>query len=168
MVSEDKPRRDTIWDSMLDAEMYGTYWQMTTSNFSSSEQVMRVFLAITSSATFVITLTPYTGPVLWKVLAVITAIVSIVNAVYFSSDKIANVSAAAGKWKTLAIEYQVLWGDGPAEIKDEGWKRFSDLKRSEAAIDTFKLGINEKRLEKAFEEVKKKRGGNHDERPQTR
>jgi hypothetical protein len=149
-------RVKSVWDSKLDADLNQQYWHETTSVLSHWDKAIKVFIAITSSATIGTTLTPVVPAATWKVLGVITALVSIFNAVYLGSDHIAFASNLAGKWKEELIELDLLWGKLSRPVTDDEWKRFEEIRRTELAIDETKHRINRKRLNSIFESIRKR------------
>ena len=152
--------RTACWKSLLTAEMNVCYWTYKCGTYNKWDRLLKTFVALTASGTAIASLSIWaTHPALWQGVAVSACIASVVHAQYYSSDRLAKMSALVATWREIAADYDLLWekydGDLPSS---ESWEQFESTKRRERTIDESQFPIDQKLREKAHQEVLTKRG----------
>jgi len=153
--------RDSIWKSMLDADMNGRYWKYLTKRYSDREKFLKIFLAFMASGTVAGWGLWQEFSLVWKILSSVSAVVAIALPILNYQKIIGQMSFLTGKWGELRIEYEDLW----QEVKDLNSTpnhnaAFKKHRKIEASLEKRETGlpIDNKLLKKCFEEVKKSRG----------
>lgn len=136
------------------------YWKYKCSRYNKWDRRLKTFVALTASGTAIASLSIWAKhPAYWQAVAVSACIASVIHSQYFSSDRLAKISGLVATWSEVAADYDLLWEkyDGDL-ISPESWEQFESTKRRERTIDESQFPIDEKLREKAFQEVRAKRG----------
>ena len=152
--------RTACWKSLLTAEMNVFIWTCKCRFYNKCDTALKTIVALTASGTAVASLSIWaTHPRSWQAIAVCTGIASVIQAHYFSSDRLAKLSALVADWKNIAIDYGLLWEKCDGDLSSpESWDKFESTKRRELTIDESKFSVSERLRKRAFREVCTTRG----------
>ena len=145
---------------MLDADMNARYWKYLVSRYSVRDRNLKIFLAVMASGTVAGWGIWESIPGLWKSLSALSAVVAISLPIFNFPKSIEQMSALAGKWGELRIQYEDLWREvrrqPDTDALEQSYKKFRSIESSLQEKETT-LPINKALLQKCFDEVKKAR-----------
>jgi hypothetical protein len=109
--------RSEVWQRMLDAEMNDRYWRDRASDFAQREKGLKVFLAITSSATVAGWTVWHNVPIVWQILSGVSAVIAVALPILDYTSQVERASDLRSEWWDLAGEYRTLWVELNANLK---------------------------------------------------
>ncbi len=151
-------RKSGLWDALLDADMNVYYWTWTSDLYHRLDTYFKIVIAIAASGTVAAWHFWSDHPSLWKVLSAVAAIVSIIHPLICSSERLKATSGLVSCWKEISTRYELLWQQDECLSQPKSWKEFEAAKHREAKIDESRLPKSERRIMKAYQQVRKKRG----------
>nr|VFK24472.1 MAG: hypothetical protein BECKMB1821G_GA0114241_100856 [Candidatus Kentron sp. MB]VFK30717.1 MAG: hypothetical protein BECKMB1821I_GA0114274_101731 [Candidatus Kentron sp. MB]VFK75336.1 MAG: hypothetical protein BECKMB1821H_GA0114242_102011 [Candidatus Kentron sp. MB] len=150
-----------IWRSMLDADMSARYWKYLAHRYMARDKRLRIGLAALATGTVGVWFKWEEVALLWKTLSSASAIIAITLPYLDYPRKIEDMSALAGAWGKLRMDYEDLWSkvgknsDWP--LLEEDYRR---LRETEALLQEKEVNLPNKGalLKECQNEVKKARG----------
>jgi hypothetical protein len=153
--------RPEVWRRMLDAEMNGRYWRGRASGLAQREKSLKIFLAVTSSAT-VAGWTVWHGiPPIWQVLSGLSAIVAVALPILDYTSQIERASDLRSEWLEVAGKYNRLWAEINANLDGPVSDRLQEFQAKEAEmakIESKHFTRNDALIRKSQREVLVARG----------
>jgi hypothetical protein len=126
--------RSEVWRGMLDAEMNGRYWRARASGLAQREKLLKIFLAVTSSAT-VAGWTVWRGiPPIWQVLSGLSATIAVALPILDYTSQIERASDLRRDWREVAGKYNRLWAELNANLDGPVAGRLQELQAKEAEM----------------------------------
>ena len=153
--------RNSVWKSMLDAEMNVRYWKYLTQRYSNRDRNIKIFLAITSSGALASWSIWNEIPFLWQFLSGLSAVIAIVSPILNYQKIIESTSDLSGKWWELFRHYETFWRNViNNEIDKRIEKEYTKTKAKEDILvkKETKLPQDIKLLRKCQQEVLHSRG----------
>nr|VFJ44793.1 MAG: hypothetical protein BECKDK2373C_GA0170839_100948 [Candidatus Kentron sp. DK] len=153
--------KTAIWRSMLDADMNARYWKYLAYRYMARDKGLRVGLAALATGTVGAWFKWEEIEALWKLLSAASAVIAIALPYLDYPRKIESMSALAGAWGSLRMDYEDLWTkvekDSDLPLAEEN---FRELRKTTAMLQEKEIGLphREALLKKCQGEVKKARG----------
>lgn len=149
-----------LWRAMLDSDFNSLYWRAITQKYSSYDNWLKIYLALSASGTVAGWTIWANWPIFWKILSASAAIASIASPILSFSKKAEVAAGHAGLWSDLRVRYSDLWdkfkstGESPSITKenDQLKKIFRDLESKEPKL---KIPENKKLAQRCQSEVLK-------------
>ena len=138
-------RRIDVWNALLDAEMNELYWHGEAKRYSTQDRWVSLAAAVLSSGTaetLVSGLSAY--PAIGKAIACVASVVTIFHANFFHSGRLKQLTTIAARWKDMAIDYRLLWGEleDEEQVDNKQWKTYETFSRLEKQIDESTFPVN--------------------------
>jgi hypothetical protein len=149
--------RAALWKAMLTADFNVCYWTLLSHRDTRIDVMLRGLLALSSSGVTAWTVWAH-YPLLLTYLSMASSVVAWLHTVVFTSDRLKKVAGLVGAWKQIAVEYELLWEYDCDLGNVETWKRFEEACKLQGKIDETGLSVNHKLLERAYQQMMKKRG----------
>nr|VFK40963.1 MAG: hypothetical protein BECKSD772F_GA0070984_10819 [Candidatus Kentron sp. SD]VFK46721.1 MAG: hypothetical protein BECKSD772E_GA0070983_10799 [Candidatus Kentron sp. SD] len=159
--------KKAIWRSMLDADMSARYWKYLAHGYMMRDKGLRVGLAALATGTVGVWFKWEEIEALWKTLSAASAVIAIALPYIDYPRKIEEMSALAGAWGKLRMDYEDLWGEvGKDSDSPSVEKNYRKLRDVGAMLQEKEIILPHKRalLEKCQREVKRARGLDQGER----
>ena len=155
--------REAVWNAMLDADMNHVYWSCLSRRYYDREKAIQIFLALFSSSAVAGWALLMDVDLLWKALSALSAGIAIVLPILNWQKQIEVMSAIAGKWFHLKIDYESLWLDVQPSASNEivtVRQRFEELRKREVEINGSASNLPDDRelADRASADVMKRRG----------
>ena len=154
--------RNLVWDALYMADVRKRYFAAVAGNLGRRERVLAFMVALSSSGTVASLLAKIPNA---QTVSVILSLISASVAAFLvvaKHDKKINAGAALSRqWSEILSEYEILWAQVDTLKEATLLKKHAELERKhfpidEIAVSEFKL--NEKLLDKCFDEVARSRG----------
>jgi hypothetical protein len=150
--------RTALWNALLDADMNVCYWTWISDRCTRCDQWLKFIIALAASGTVAAWGIWSQYPAAWKVLSAVACIASVSHPVFFSSERLKRISGLVATWKEVYTDYDLLWEQDSELSSMDSWKRFEVTKLREGSIDETTLPKKKKLIDKAYEQVCRKRG----------
>lgn len=148
--------RTAIWKSMLDSDMNARYWKYLVNRYSKKDKSIKIFLAVMTSSTVAGWGFWESQPDLWKTLSALSAIIAIVFPLLNYQKSIEQISALAGKWGELRMEYEDLWllvkDHQQPQVLERTYKKYRKIE-STLQEKEMRIPADKKLLKKCYGEV---------------
>jgi hypothetical protein len=146
---------------MLNADMNARYWKRLVGKYSKRDRILKIFTALMASGTVASWGLWADLSWLWKSLSGLSAVVAISMPILNYQKLIEEMSALAGKWGELKIEYEDLWLQVKSSAEpDQLDESYRDFRRIGASLQLKEAALPDDQtlLVQCFEAVKKARG----------
>jgi hypothetical protein len=146
---------------MLDGEMNDRYWRYRASIYAGREKTVKIFLALTSSATVAGWALWHGAPILWQALSGSSAVIAIVLPFLDFTGQVERASDLRERWWMLTAEYGHLWAEIDSDSAASISQRIQTLKLKEkdaVKIEAKYFKRDETLIERCQDEVLKARG----------
>ena len=152
--------RIAIWNAMLDADMNARYWAEMVRHYASKDKRMRIFLAVTSSATVASWAIAIDMRIIWQVLSSLAALVAVALPILDWPKQREKMAELSGEWLQLQFDYERLWRqskDNDSEVIENELSahRAREVKLQE---NTAQLPLDHKLIDRCYEAVVESRG----------
>ena len=120
-------RRQLLWQTMLDAEMYANYWQSQQDYNKKFNTALSVVIALASSGSVANIFLLTSHPDAQRIISGIAGALSIICAMLFSTETLTQITSAATAWNDVAARCRVYWADDKDLIQGKNWEDFKKL-----------------------------------------
>ncbi len=127
-------QQDTVWDGWLAAEIRAAYFAALVNRFQWRQKMLVVAGLLLSSGATITLLTTVIPPQFgWikPTLTVLAAAMSLWSLVAKNERNAIDAADLHFRWKTLALEYEDLWGN---VYGDQAAERLTQLRKEEAVV----------------------------------
>ncbi len=154
--------KETIWNSMLDAELETKYWGELCRIYYKWDRWIKIFLAVMSSSTVATWGIWNKIDLVWQILSGISAVTAIAIPILDLPKTLQSVLRLSSKWLQIQSQYEALWFDIENGLKyfEEVVEQYRHIKEKELLEQApAYLPSNKKKLkERCFNQILQSRG----------